>query len=148
MRFVRTPFGALAPADFILTRENRASTDLTEHVSKCMQTAYADRNVPAMCSCWSDASSFDNFMKSSDFAGVCPFHYNHWSCDGGRNGGRDSGTRAPRCRCRVAFDMTDTAFVPRLDRCYLAHFHDNKYRYPIRVFFLISFLYRYSSMNV
>jgi hypothetical protein len=42
--------------------------------------------------------------------------------------------RAPRCRCRVAFDMTDQAFVPRLDRCYLAHFHDNKYRFQSRRF--------------
>ena len=82
-----------------------------------IQRGYADKDVPAMFACWSDASSFDNFQKSADFAGVCPFHYNHWSCDGGRNGGRDSGKWAPRCRCKVAFDMTDTAFIPRLDRC-------------------------------
>lgn len=69
-----------------------------------------------MFSCWSNASTYDDFPKSSDFAGmryeksnlfydgwlscnvsdnvgVCPFHYNHWSCDGMRGGGRDWGIR-------------------------------------------------------
>lgn len=34
---------------------------------------------------------------------MCPFHYNHWSCDGMKGGGRDFTKR--RCRCKVAFDM-------------------------------------------
>ena len=36
--------------------------------------------------------------------GVCPFHYNHWSCDGMKGGGRDH-EKATRCRCKVAFDL-------------------------------------------
>ena len=134
MRFVRTPFGVLAPKDFVHTATSRAETDLTEFGNRCMQKGYAERDVPGMFECWSEASSFDNFQKSADFAGVCPFNYNHWSCDGGRNGGRDSGVRAPRCRCKVAFDMTDQAFIPRLDKCYLAHLHDGKYRFQSRRF--------------
>ena len=134
MRFVRTPFGVLAPKDFVHTATSRAETDLTDFGNTCMHRGYTDRDVPSMFECWSEASSFDNFQKSADFAGVCPFHYNHWSCDGGRNGGRDAGVRAPRCRCKVGFDMTDQAFIPRLDKCYLAHLHDGKYRFQSRRF--------------
>ena len=39
-------------------------------------------------------------------AGVCPFHYNHWSCDGMKGGGRDH-ERAGRCRCKVSFDLVN-----------------------------------------
>ena len=95
-----------------------------------MQKAYEKKDAAAMFACWSSASSYDNFPKSGDFAGKCPFHYNHWSCDGMRNGGRDWGNNIPRCRCKVAFDMINGfEFKPVLSKCHLMHFNDNKYRF-------------------
>ena len=80
--------------------------------------------------CWSSASAYDNFPKSGDLAGKCPFHYNHWSCDGMRNGGRDWGSITPRCRCKVAFDMINGfEYKPLLNKCHILHFNDNKYRF-------------------
>ena len=29
------------------------------------------------------------YTTTTTTAGVCPFHYNHWSCDGMKGGGRD-----------------------------------------------------------
>jgi len=96
-----------------------------------------------MFACWSSASSFDNFPKSADFASVCPFHYNHWSCEGGKNGGRDHASRPiPRCRCKVSFEMQNGfSFRPFTDKCHLLHFNDNKVRplFMIHDAFLIYF---------
>lgn len=48
--------------------------------------------------------------------GVCPFHYNHWSCDGMSGGGRDH-EKAARCRCKVAFDlMNHMSYRPEVDK--------------------------------
>ena len=48
--------------------------------------------------------------------GVCPFHYNHWSCDGMKGGGRDH-AKANRCRCKVAFDLINhKSYRPEPDK--------------------------------
>jgi len=130
MRFVRIPYSGMAPPGFNNTRENRAKTDFTNHSEHCMLDAFARRDETAMFKCWSSASSYDNFPKSADFASVCPFHYNHWSCDGMKNGGRDLSRSAQRCRCKVSFDMINGfSYSPKLHRCHLLHFNDNKYRF-------------------
>ena len=70
--------------------------DLTASTGQCMAEMYAQTDFTSsesilhsageMFACWSFLSSYDMFPKSSDFAGKCPFHYNHWSCDGLRFG--------------------------------------------------------------
>ena len=86
----------------------------------CMLKSYNTKNksLKEMLNCWSSFSANDNFPKSADFAGVCPFHYNHWSCDGGKGGGRDLGaSHIPRCRCKVSFDMMNAhSYRPVLDK--------------------------------
>lgn len=130
MRFVRIPYSGLAPPGFENTVENRAKIDFTNSTQNCMLNAYDKKDETAMFKCWSSASSYDNFPKSADFGSVCPFHYNHWSCDGMKNGGRDLSKSAQRCRCKVAFDMINGfAYAPKLHRCHLLHFNDNKYRF-------------------
>eukprot|EP00596_Hydrurales_sp_CCMP1899_P008838 CAMPEP_0119039226 /NCGR_PEP_ID=MMETSP1177-20130426/8629_1 /TAXON_ID=2985 /ORGANISM="Ochromonas sp, Strain CCMP1899" /LENGTH=360 /DNA_ID=CAMNT_0007002873 /DNA_START=652 /DNA_END=1731 /DNA_ORIENTATION=- len=78
MRLVRLPYAGLAPPGFVDTEEQRGSIDFTLHTAACMQGSYQDRNVTGMLGCWSQASSYDDFPKSADMGGVCPFHYNHW----------------------------------------------------------------------
>jgi len=133
MRFVRIPYSGMAPKlpGFNGTKEELWEKDFTENTERCMQAAYAKRDVGALIGCWSSASGYDNFPKSADFGSVCPFHYNHWSCDGMRNGGRDY--VATRCRCKVAFDMINGfEYKPMLKRCHLMHFNDNKYKFQAR----------------
>ena len=147
MRFVRIPYSGVAPAGFNNTRENRSKTDFTNHTQNCMLEAFSRLGwgtngvssftlsqslavETAMFKCWSSASAYDNFPKSADLASVCPFHYNHWSCDGMKNGGRDLSKNAQRCRCKVAFDMINGfSYAPKLHRCHLLHFNDNKFRF-------------------
>ena len=65
-----------------------------------------------------------------DMGRICPFHYNHWSCDGMRNGGRDYGRDTPRCRCKVAFDMINGfEYKPLPNRCHLMHLNDDKFAF-------------------
>ena len=133
MRFVRLPYSGMAIKDFNGTKEQLKEADFTENTEKCMSSAYETKNIATMFKCWSSASAYDNFPKSADFGGVCPFHYNHWSCDGMRNGGRDAGNNIPRCRCKVAFDMINGfEYKPILDRCHLMHFNDNKFLFQSR----------------
>ncbi len=136
MRFVRLPFSGMAPAGFVNTVENRSRTDFTYNTVECMHHAHVEAakgspvTIVDYLKCWSSASAYDNFPKSGDFAGKCPFHYNHWSCDGMRNGGRDWGSITPRCRCKVAFDMINGfEYKPLLNKCHILHFNDNKYRF-------------------
>ncbi len=104
MRFVRIPYSGRAPkTGFVNNVENRSNIDFTNNTGNCMNAAFETKSLYEMFDCWSSATSYDNFPKSGDFGSVCPFHYNHWSCDGMRNGGRDWGKQ--RCRCKVAFDM-------------------------------------------
>ena len=129
MRFVRIPYAGLAPAN---NKANRSNTDIT---SDCMLQAFSSRAtansyIGSMVRCWSSATAYDNFPKSADFAAKCPFHYNHWSCDGMKGGGRDWGATIPRCRCKVAFDMINGfEYKPNLEKCHLLHLNDNKYRF-------------------
>eukprot|EP01036_Dinobryon_divergens_P032366 gene32366-41935_t len=113
MRFVRIPYSGMPPAGFVNSLHNRSTTDFTNNTSNCMNEAFKSRSLARMVRCWSSATSFDNFPKSGDFAGVCPFHYNHWSCDGMKGGGRD--WTKNRCRCKVSFDMQNFfEYVPKL----------------------------------
>jgi hypothetical protein len=77
MRLVRLPYSGLAPQGFNNTEEGRAKTDFTLHTAACMQREYDARNITGMLGCWSNASSYDNFPKSADMGGVCPFHYKY-----------------------------------------------------------------------
>ena len=117
MRMIRLPYSGLAPLDF--KNNNRTeieNNDFTKRTTDCMQIAYNHRNITSMLGCWSDASSYDDFAKSADMGGVCPFHYNHWSCDGMRGGGRDA-TYMPRCRCKVGFELQNGfAYRPIVDK--------------------------------
>jgi len=133
MRFVRIPYSGRAPKypGFNGTKEELWEKDFTENTEQCMLNSYAKRDVAGLIGCWSSASGYDNFPKSADFGSVCPFHYNHWSCDGMRNGGRDY--VATRCRCKVSFDMINGfEYKPMLKRCHLMHFNDNKYKFQVR----------------
>lgn len=78
MRFVRIPYSGAPPPGFVNSVENRSNTDFTFTTQACMSEAYTNRSAVDMFKCWSSASSYDNFPKSSDFASKCPFHYNHW----------------------------------------------------------------------
>jgi hypothetical protein len=131
MRFVRLPYSGLWPSELNIL--NRSTTDLTNHTSVCMINAYEKKDIVQMLECWSNALSFDNFPKSADLRAVCPFHYNHWSCEGMRNGGRDAGKDIPRCRCKVAFDMMNGyEYKPMPKKCHLMHLNNNKYRFESR----------------
>jgi len=129
MRFVRLPYAGRLPP--WLPAKTKSSGEVAVNVTtECMKNAYNSGRLSSMLACWSSASSWDDFMKSADMAGVCPFHYNHWSCDGQRAGGRDSGKETPRCRCKVALDMMNGySFKPHIDKCHLMHLNDNKYRF-------------------
>lgn len=135
MRFVRIPYsGFISESLFNASSPSRQplhDSFFNNHTQRCMQAAYMQSDLQAMFRCWSSASSFDAFPKSADLASKCPFHYNHWSCDGGKGGGRDHGT--PRCRCKVSFDMFNhLQYKPMLDQCHLLHLNDNKYRFQSR----------------
>jgi len=135
MRFVRLPYAAKAPADPSKQYDPEKPGTVAEYSSfaqECMKEGYENRDALAILSCWSSATAYDNFYKSADMAGVCPFHYNHWSCDGMRGGGRDWGDHAttPRCRCKVGFEMMNGySYQPYLDKCHLLHLHHAKYRF-------------------
>jgi hypothetical protein len=128
MRYVRLPYSGMAPPGFMNNQTMRSKTDFTNHTGHCMIDAFEQRCVSCLARCWSSATSFDNFPKSADLASMCPFHYNHWSCDGMKGGGRDF--TKYRCRCKVGFDMQNgITYSPQVDRCHLMHFNDNKYRF-------------------
>eukprot|EP00601_Ochromonadales_sp_CCMP2298_P002646 CAMPEP_0173181470 /NCGR_PEP_ID=MMETSP1141-20130122/7298_1 /TAXON_ID=483371 /ORGANISM="non described non described, Strain CCMP2298" /LENGTH=273 /DNA_ID=CAMNT_0014104453 /DNA_START=172 /DNA_END=993 /DNA_ORIENTATION=+ len=128
MRFVRIPYSGRSTPDYRHSEETRSKVDFTNHTGECMNSALRSGSLLHMAGCWSSASTYDNFPKSADLASVCPFHYNHWSCDGMRGGGRDSGK--VRCRCKVAFDMQNGMdYKPHPNRCHLMHLNDNKYRF-------------------
>jgi hypothetical protein len=90
MRFVRIPYSGIAPPELMQNYTQsqkiskatgpadtadaayvRAETDFTNSTLHCMLDAYHqnNRNVLQMFQCWSSATAFDNFPKSSDFAG-------------------------------------------------------------------------------
>lgn len=126
MRFVRLPYaGKVASSSSSLVQASNTT-------KKCMLNAYASRDLLGMFACWSSASSFDHYGKSADFGSVCPFHYNHWSCDGQQSGGRDklSTPNMRQCRCKVAFDMSNGySNTPMPEFCHLMHLNDKKYSY-------------------
>ena len=131
MRFVRLPYAGYIRPDLFAAR-NYTDAQLANHTNRCMDEAFrAGRDPVELFSCWSTASAYDDFPKSADLASRCPFHYNHWSCDGLRGGGRDH--TANRCRCKVAFDMMNNMeYKPYPQRCHLLHLNDNKYRFQSR----------------
>lgn len=100
MRLVRLPYaGLITPPELQLHSNQSAALgktskqiDLTNRTEQCMSAAYSKSNFDSlesvlntageMFACWSSLSNYDKFPKSSDLYGKCPFHYNHWSCDG------------------------------------------------------------------
>jgi hypothetical protein len=81
--------------------------------------------------CFSNVTTAQAWPKSVEMGNRCPFHYNHWSCDGGKLGGRQ-----PNCRCRVAtypwYKRGYATKKPESDqngRCYLLHYNSNLFRY-------------------
>lgn len=132
MRFVRLPYSGLPPPNYnesdAFSKEARAA--FTANTQECMMKGMEKRSVSDILGCWSGMSAYDNFPKSADMGGICPFHYNHWSCDGMRNGGRDYGRETPRCRCKVAFDMINGfEYKPLTNRCHLMHLNDDKFAF-------------------
>ena len=76
-----------------------------------------------MHACFSNSSTVQTWQKSMDLGQRCPFHYNHWSCDGGRAAGRQI-----FCRCRVGVRSWSRASMSRLgDTCHLLHYYPHAY---------------------
>jgi hypothetical protein len=116
-----------------------AAPDTVESLAGCLKTGY-DKTIAssssqdsaaslkgliAMHSCFTNQSSLQTWAKSADLGRRCPFHYNHWSCDGGRAGGR-----MLNCRCRVAvrpwFKKEGLERVS--ESCHLVHYNSNAWR--------------------
>lgn len=78
--------------------------------------------------CFSGRSTYPTWMKSADLGRRCPFHYNHWSCDGGKGGGRN-----PLCRCRVSIGpwMSLKMHERATQQCHLMHYNPQQYVYQI-----------------
>lgn len=72
MRFVRLPYSGKMPKNIT----DLASFDVDIVTRECMLRGFETRSIDAMMSCWSTATSFDNYPKSADLGSVCPFHYN------------------------------------------------------------------------
>jgi hypothetical protein len=87
----------------------------------CFQRA---QDVHAMHSCMSGHSTYQMWPKSLDFRQRCPFHYNHWSCDGGRGGGRQYG-----CFCRVSREWYSKSKKKLPTGCHLIHYNHHIYKY-------------------
>ena len=47
---------------------------------QCMQDGYTSRSLAMMLSCWGQSNYTMTMSKALDVSGICPFHYNHWSC--------------------------------------------------------------------
>lgn len=100
-------------------------------IAACMTSAFegAGDDLRPLLRCWSDACVYFSMDKSADLGSVCPFRYNHWSCDGGRGGGRARGRYAKaQCACRVGFSMRNGySYVAQPDKCHLAHLNHFKF---------------------
>jgi len=97
-------------------------------LQKCLQAAAAKAKTlySGYHACFSSRSTYPTWMKSADLGRRCPFHYNHWSCDGGKGGGRN-----PLCRCRVSLGpwMALTSHAARTDACHLMHYNPQQFAY-------------------
>ena len=114
--------------------------DTIESVKECLMQGHQEaianpstgidvRGIKRMHSCYTNISTFQTWSKSADLGRRCPFHYNHWSCDGGVMGGRQI-----FCRCRVGVKQwSQGGHVTRAPavgegRCHLIHYNSNQYR--------------------
>ncbi len=143
LRFSRITYSARVPDDYklLLNKENvitRKNSDFLNFTTECMKNAFDKVSLKNMLQCWSDLSTLDFWYKSADLGGVCPFHYNHFSCDGQRNGGRHAVVEF-RCRCKVGFEMTlvgNTPGAPHPDvashKCHLMHFNNDRFEFDSR----------------
>lgn len=78
-----------------------------------------------MHQCFSSRSTYPTWMKSADLGRRCPFHYNHWSCDGGKGGGRNL-----QCRCRVSIaPWMSFTHAAQTQACHLMHYNPQQYAY-------------------
>jgi len=119
------------------TSSTLASADVSA-LQKCLQNAAASATSSTpksvapptafsyMHACMSSRSTYPTWMKSADLGRRCPFHYNHWSCDGGKGGGRNT-----QCRCRVSIGpwMALTSHAAHTDACHLMHYNPQQYAY-------------------
>ena len=55
-------------------------SQLNNETMRCMSRGFERQSAGAMLSCWGQANYANKWMKSSDVAGKCPFHFAHWSC--------------------------------------------------------------------
>lgn len=78
--------------------------------------------------CFSSRSTFPTWMKSADLGRRCPFHYNHWGCDGGKGGGRQM-----NCRCRVSIEpwMSLQQHQSSTQQCHLMHLNPQQYQFQV-----------------
>jgi len=130
MRFIRLPYAARTPEEYPSAYDKDGETVLlyNSHTDSCIQNGYERRSLVDMLNCWSSATTFDPFTKSADIAGICPWHYNHFSCDGMKGGGRHNG-KIDRCRCKVGFElMNGHSYAPHVNKCHILHLHHMKYR--------------------
>ena len=75
------------------------SYDIFEHKNTKIDTTGLLKTIQSMHNCFKGNSTYQMWPKSIDIKQKCPFHYNHWSCDGGKSGGRQLG-----CYCKVSFE--------------------------------------------
>ena len=82
------------------------------------------KRLTALHRCFSGKSTSQMWPKSFDFRRKCPFHYNHWSCDGGKAGGRQLG-----CYCKVSLEWYKKNKKTQTDMCHLMHYNHHVFRY-------------------
>jgi hypothetical protein len=120
-------------------RMNERETISIQSISDCMERAYeaagksssrsggTAADLRGLFSCWSNACAYIDLPKSADIGGVCPFHYNHWSCDGMRGGGRQF-KMVTSCQCKVDFTLRNKyQFWSQPNKCHLVHLNHFKY---------------------
>ena len=101
-----------------------ARTPIHDSSTKISNDAGTYVRLTAMHRCFSSVSTSQMWPKSFDFRRKCPFHYNHWSCDGGKAAGRQLG-----CHCKVSLEWYKKTKKPSTDMCHLMHYNHHTYKY-------------------
>ena len=92
---------------------------LAHDVNVARMDSTTTSGIRAMHACFSNISTIQTWSKSMDFGQRCPFHYNHWSCDGGKGAGRQT-----FCRCRCSVHTWARGGHNRLpETCSLVHYN-------------------------
>jgi hypothetical protein len=102
----------------------KSASGSIQDLELCFKNGYLKKGAKSslylhqMHTCFSGLSTYQMWPKSLDFKRRCPFHYNHWSCDGGRGGGRQLG-----CYCRVSFEWYSKMKSKSTPECHLLHYN-------------------------